>query len=176
MTVYQLSAIDLSGEFFIGDPAVLFDSEEEWLEFSQLKDGLHVQEYKGLSLCLVGTFADGFFRIYDEQFEDPELVDVLPIDTALIVIAPVEIASTSRDISEFGLVVSTVGKIPIHFEVEDGLLQSIFVAGLYLPIDAELRGDLEAKEVEHESLMRQKQQEEERRIAMEKALKKRRKK
>ena len=117
MTVHELSAIDLSGKFFIGDPAVLFDSKEEWLEFSPPRGSLHVQDYKGLSFCLVEKFGDGLFRVYDEQFEEPELVDVLPIDTSLIVMAPVEIASTSRDISEFGLVISTVGKIRIRLEL-----------------------------------------------------------
>ena len=164
----------LSGLFYIGDPVFLFQSDDEWKKFCSAVDFEQTLiTYNGFQLALFNTHVDGNYLVYEWMGGEHRQSDAISIETAIIVVAPVELATTDKkSLGDTGIILSCGDGLICGYDLDDGGFKSLHIGSLYIPVDSDLQDALIDRDENKAEEARQSQRKNE----MAKALKKRNKK
>ena len=141
-----------SGKFYIGDLGYVIEDPDEWVNVycKTLDDG--VREYKGLHYAMITTHGDGYFKVYEDIDDDGEYqhVDSLPVDAGHIGIIPWELVTDKDYAMEMGMVVEYLDDNSQFVTVvrRGNLNISVRINGEFIPIDWDLKEEMEAKYVD----------------------------
>ena len=122
---------------------------------------------------MFNTHVDGNYLVCKRVDGEYKQLDEIPIETAIIVVAPVELASADhKSLGKNGMILSSNDHITCEYDLDDRGINSIRIGSLYIPVDPDLQDELidrdEARAEEAEQSKREKE--------MAKALEKRNKK
>lgn len=170
----QIDSAGLSGDFYVGDPSFLFYSDDQWKEFASAVDTRQTLiTYNGVQLALFNTHVDGSYIVYERIDGEYKQLDAIPIETAIIVVAPVELATADqKGLGENGMILSSNDHIICGYDLDDRGISSIRIGSLYIPVDPDLQDELIDRDEERAAEAEQSKREKE----MAKALAKRNKK
>ena len=164
----------LSGLFYIGDPGFLFQSDDEWKVFCSAVDFEQTQiTYNGFQLALFNTHVDGNYLVYEWVDGEHRQLDAISIESAIIVVAPIELATADKkSLGDAGMILSFGDGLVCAYDLGDGGFNSIRIGNLYIPVDPDLQDALIDRDEDRAEEARQSQRKNE----MAKALQKRNKK
>ena len=140
----EIDSAGLSGDFYIGDPSFLFQNDDQWKEFASAVDTEQtLVTYNGIQLALFNTHVDGSYLVYERIDGEYKQLDAIPIETAIIVIAPVELATADqKGLGENGMILSSNGHITCGYDLDDKCISSVSIGSLYIPVDPDLQDEL----------------------------------
>lgn len=172
----EIDSTGLSGDYYIGDPSFLFQSDDQWNEFISAVDTEQtLVTYNGIQLALFNTHVDGAYLVYERIDGEYKQLDAIPIETAIIVIAPFELATADRNgLGENGMILPSNGHIICGYDLDDKCISSIRIGSLYIPVDPDLQDELIDRDEKRAGEAEQSNRETEMAKALEKRNKKKR--
>lgn len=140
----EIDSTGLSGDFYIGDPSFLFQSDDEWKEFTSTVDTEQILvTYNRNKLALFNTLSDGVYLVYERIDGEYKQLDAIATDTAIIVVAPVELATADqKSLGKNGMILPSNGHIICGYDLDDEYISCIRIGSLYIPVDRDLQREL----------------------------------